>query len=168
MRTDRRRGAPAIVIAALICAWSAGLAGCPGTLDDKQRFFTGSGGAADCGDVPHDVFASKCGGSGCHGPTAPAQGLDLESDGVADRVVGKKATECAGILVDPGEPEASIVFRKMLPIGVPGCGEPMPYGRPTLSASELACVRAWIAEQVPALPDAGDSDAGDSDAEDGG
>jgi hypothetical protein len=56
--------------------------------------------------------------------------------------------------VDPGDPEGSFLYRKLLPLNVPGCGEPMPYGRAPLTAGEIGCVRDWITEQTP-LPDAG-------------
>lgn len=42
-------------------------------------------------DVPAD-FRNSCGGSGCHGPSNGAAGLDLESPGLADRVSFRNAT----------------------------------------------------------------------------
>src|SRR4051812_2866149 len=94
---------------------AAALAGCPGTLKDKERFLVdgGGGGAAPCPDVPAEILAGKCGGNGCHGGTVPAQGLDLESPGVAARVVGKPAMECTGILADPQDPTGSVIYTKL-------------------------------------------------------
>src|SRR6187551_2514877 len=85
------------------------LAGCPGTLDDKERFLADAGKAGNgasepdggdaappdagpdlgsCGDVVTRIFVPSCGGTGCHGAIAAQQDLDLVSPGVAARVVG--------------------------------------------------------------------------------
>lgn len=124
--------------------WLAALAGCPGTLKDKERFLDGG----PCPDVPAAILAAKCGGSSCHGATKPQQGLDLESPGVAARVVGHPAQECTGILADPGAPEASVLYTKLL--DTPPCGGRMPLGPDKLSDQEVGCVKQWIAEQTAA------------------
>lgn len=166
MRTDSAattRARRAVALGALVGLWIAGLAGCPGTLDDKQRFLTGTGGD-DCGDVEADIFVKKCGGGPCHGPNEPQEKLDLESPNVAERVVGKVANSCFGILADPENPEASVLYEKLL--DAPLCGDRMPFGVDPLSASEITCVRDWIAAQEPVFPDAGGG--GDDDGGDGG
>ncbi len=120
------------------------LAGCPGTLEDKERFLvdgamTGNGG---CGDVPTRIFVPSCGGIGCHGVTAPQQGLDLESPGVAARVIGVRAKVCSGLLADPANPDGSLIYGKLL--DPPPCGARMPLARPSLSLADIECVKAWI------------------------
>lgn len=147
MRTERRIGTiagPALLTLVLLAT------GCPGTLADKERFLTDAavvdtGGADPCGDVPTRIFAAQCGGTGCHGPTAPQQGLDLESADVASRVVGVAATSCAATLADPANPTASFLYTKLAV--KPPCGSQMPLARPPLSSADAACVLSWIAAQ---------------------
>jgi hypothetical protein len=146
------------------------LSGCPGTLDEdeKQRFadyaasHAGSAGSAGgagmpngtagdgavgdpCGDVPTRIFSATCAGTGCHSAKAPQQELDLESPDVASRVVGVTGKMCLQLLADPQNPEASLLYSKLLPSRP--CGVQMPLARPPLSASDIACVRSWIAAQ---------------------
>jgi hypothetical protein len=152
MRTERIARWTALGLSALLGLLA--LAGCPGTLKDKERFLPdggggGAGGAAACADVstvPAQIFANKCGGNGCHGAMAPQQGLDLESPGVAARVVGVPAKECTGILADPQDPAGSVLYTKLL--DTPPCGARMPFNLAKLSATEIACVKEWIAGQT--------------------
>jgi len=148
MRTDRR-----------ILSWFVWggaltlLAGCPGKLEDKELFLAAlnDGGlqsqtdAGPCGDVVTRIFVPSCGGSGCHGAMAPQQDLDLVSSGVASRVVGVTAKGCSVTLVDPTNPEGSLMYLKLSPN--PPCGAQMPLARPPLSSTDAACVLAWIAAQ---------------------
>ena len=133
------------------------LAGCPGTLADKELYEAaldgarppnGADGSADagpCGDVVERIFVPTCGGSGCHGTSAPQQDLDLVSPGLASRVVGVAGKGCSVVLADPANPEGSLMYQKLSPI--PPCGAPMPLARPPLSRADVACVLAWIAAQ---------------------
>jgi hypothetical protein len=125
------------------------LAGCPGKLRDPGRFtdggLGGAGGGATCPDVPTEILAMKCAGSTCHSGKTPAQGLDLVSAGVESRVVGKMATECKTPLADPKDPAGSQIYVK---ISGTTCGGQMPPGA-VLPASEIACVKEWIAGLTP-------------------
>jgi hypothetical protein len=151
------------------------IAGCPGKLDDKQRFIdyvpaaaagrgggsgaAGSGSSGDagaiaeagaandgpCGDIIDRVFAPSCGDTGCHGAVAPQQALDLVSPGLAERVVGVPGKACVSTLADPTDPKGSLIYQKLLPN--PACGAQMPLARPPLSSEDTACVLAWIAAQ---------------------
>jgi len=98
-----------------------------------------------CGDVVTRIFVPSCGGTGCHGATAPQQDLDLVSPGVAARVVGVLGLGCSATLADPSDPQASLIYQKLSP--TPPCGSPMPLARPALSDEDAACVLAWIAAQ---------------------
>ena len=114
------------------------MAGCPGSLDNKADFLdgghtsasgsTGTGSVNPCGDVPADILAAKCGGSGCHGTKSPQNGLDLESPDVAPRVVGVAAKLCPGILAKPSDPESSVIYTKLLDLTCAGrrCRWPAP------------------------------------------
>lgn len=151
MRTDR------IVLALFAIGLVAAVGGCPGSLDNKADFLdagftsssatgsTGTGSNDPCGDVPADILAAKCGGTGCHGTKNPQNGLDLESPGVAARVVGVASKLCPGILAKPSDPESSIIYTKLLETN--GCNARMPLARPPLSQKEIDCVKAWIGKQ---------------------
>ena len=163
MRIEKPRAtAVQLAVAAALCL----LAGCPGELPNKAEFEAyaaahGDAGAPDtnsqagtsagtaatgaCGDVVARIFVPTCGGTGCHSATAPQQGLDLVSPGVAARVVGVSAKQCLQLLADPQNPEQSLMYQKLLP--KPACGAPMPLARPALSSSDIACVLGWIAAQ---------------------
>ncbi|WP_437735335.1 nucleotide-binding protein [Sorangium sp. So ce1335] len=133
------------------------LTACPGTIEDKERFRARDAGPDDvaCADVP-TVLAERCGGVSCHGPGEPASALDLVTLGVADRVAGRPAQSCAGVLADPERPEESVLYVKLT--DAPSCGARMPLGAPPYTPAELECVAAWIAELTPATcsgPDCG-------------
>jgi hypothetical protein len=151
MRTDR------IVLSLFAIGLVAVVGGCPGSLDNKADFLdggltsssasgsTGTGAVDPCGDVPADILAAQCGGNGCHGTKNPQNGLDLESPGVASRVVGVAAKLCPGTLAKPSDPEGSILYTKLLETNV--CNARMPLARPALSQKEIDCVKAWIGNQ---------------------
>ncbi len=167
MRTDRSlRSAVSALLASGVALSALLLAGCPGTLDDKERFLVDAGSAGNaeaapaveagaeagagpdtgpCGNVETRIFVPSCGGTGCHGATGPQQDLDLVSPGIAARVVGVPGTGCISTLADPANPEASLIYQKLSP--TPPCGSPMPLARPALSDEDVACVLAWIAAQ---------------------
>ncbi|HEY1695657.1 MAG TPA: malectin [Polyangiaceae bacterium] len=146
----------ATVVAAL--AWS----GCAGTLTDPAAFTdspaeagAGEDAAAGpeasddsavggCQDVP-SLFAASCAGTGCHDSVSKAQALDLVSPGVASRLVGVHATEGAGLLIDPSNPSASVVYTKLL--ASPPFGARMPTGS-TLDDATIGCVYDWVAAQA--------------------
>lgn len=157
----------------LALAFALSLVGCPGTLEDKERFLAaanagaagkaGSAGSAGstgvagstpaeagrdagtgpCADAFERIIVPSCGDSGCHGSIATQQDLDLVSPGVAARVIGVPGTSCPVTLADPLNPEASLIYQKLL-APVP-CGMQMPLARPALSTEDTACVLAWIA-----------------------
>ena len=151
MRTDR------IVLALFSFGLIMAASGCPGSLDNKADFLdagftsssvsgsTGTGVVDPCGDVPVDILTPKCGGTGCHGPKAPQNGLDLESPDVASRVVGVASKLCSGTLAKPSDPANSVIYTKLLDTNV--CGLPMPFNRPALSLKEIECIKTWIGNQ---------------------
>lgn len=120
--------------------------GCAASLEDPDRF-TGSGSACPDGvDVEADVFAVRCGGSICHSPgDEPAGGLDLLSEGVAERVAGVAASSgCDGqVLAVPGDPDASLLVRKLG--ASPPCGDRMPLVG-DLEPGDASCIADWIAD----------------------
>lgn len=115
------------------------LTGCPGELQDPDRFLGGTdGGGPTCG-VETDLFVAKCGTAGCHDNTVnAAQGLDLVSPGVANRLRTGLAT-CGSVA---GQPLGSWLVTKVKP--TPGCGGQMPPGLP-LDAQEIRCLELYVA-----------------------
>ena len=96
-------------------------------------------------DVYREVFEPSCTSSACHDDNRPKAGLDLESLGITDRIVGQGSIhdECGDqLLVVPGQPPQSFMINKLL--GTHGeCGEPMPENDMVESA-QLRCVAEWI------------------------
>jgi hypothetical protein len=115
-----------------------------GGIDDPQRFGDGTYCPPDV-DVA-TIFHDRCGGAICHGAGAtPAGGLDLESPGLAERMVGVASEECEGRLrIAPGDPSSSFLIEK-LEGPEPGCGEQMPPVG-ALSPNEITCFRRWIVD----------------------
>lgn len=85
------------------------------------------------------VIAGSC--LSCHSAGALVAGLDLETDAHA-ALVG--VTGASGLLVDPGNPDGSVLLRKLE--GTQGASEggPMPPGS-ALDEASTALVRDWIA-----------------------
>jgi hypothetical protein len=146
---------------------------CPGSLEDPSRFFADAadqgGGEAGgtineagaCPDIPTQVFVPTCTAMGCHSTADKIQGLDLQSSGVASRLVGMCASG-GGYLVDPTNAAQSVVYTKLS--FTPPYGVRMPLGRKPLDTATMACVLAWISAQTGTLStcsnDAGATDAG--------
>lgn len=147
-----RRGAAAFVF---VCA---GLSGCVGSLDDPQRFTDGTYCPPEI--EVEQLFAERCGGAICHGAGAEsAGGLDLESPGLAERLVNVPAEGCSGWeLAVPDDPDSSFLLSK-LEGPPPGCGERMPTVG-YLSENEITCVREWIVAAGDEVADFGGLDGG--------
>jgi hypothetical protein len=126
---------------------AAFLTGCPGTLDDKERFATtgtgeGAGDVGGCGDVPTTLIAPKCATANCHDAEAPPAALDLTADaGLASRLVGV-AGVCDGLLVDPEAPSSSLMYTKCLATNA--CNTRMPITGTKLTAEEEQCLLTWL------------------------
>lgn len=82
----------------------------------------------------------------------PAQGLDLDPPFSRDNLLWVPSSqEPSRLLVWPGQPAASLLFRKLNcsePGPLPG-GEQMPLGRPALGSADQALVYDWIAAGAP-------------------
>jgi hypothetical protein len=133
--------------------------GCPGTLDNPARFLidaepeVGPDGNG-CPDIPGGVLRGTCTSAGCHSAADKTQGLDLESPGVASRLVGACALG-GGLLIDPDQPSRSVMYAKVTI--APPFGSRMPLGKPPLDSTTIACVLSWVSAQKGT---ASDCDAG--------
>lgn len=160
----------------LVALAGAILIGCPGSLEDPERF-AGAGGSvtgngappknlSDCPDVPSAILAASCTNPGCHNSQDRMQGLDLQAPDVGTRLHGKSASEGAGLLVDPDVPARSVLYTKVT--SRPPFGARMPLTGP-LDDDQVACVLAWITSIDAPNADTGGADAGGAhDASDAG
>lgn len=114
---------------------------------DDTVFPGGGGGGAPIGDetgwcAVRQVFAGSC--TSCHSSSSALGGLDLESDPWA-AVVGVTSAAYGVPLVTAGDPDASLLLRKLE--GTQGAdeGSSMPPGS-SVSPDVVAVFRTWIAD----------------------
>jgi hypothetical protein len=116
----------------------------------------GAGGATADGGIPtscansDSILRNNC--IGCHvTPPQPIEAnLDLQSAGVAQRLVGHpadtgsfSACQGKGNLLDRGTLPATGILIDKITHATPACGASMPYAAPLLSLSDQACLQAW-------------------------
>jgi hypothetical protein len=126
----------------------------------------GSGGGSSCEPTEASVsaiFAEACTASGCHNASEPAVGLDLESEGIAGRLVDQAAATCDRTLVVPQDAGLSFLYEK-LTSDAPECGDRMPIGA-RLSDDQLTCIRSWIEGLPPGCETCGGSGCADLDGD---
>jgi hypothetical protein len=152
---SERRSVSSAVFAAVAAA-ALGAAACAGTLDDPERFRDAGSPKSDaatsadatpdssggCGSVEETILHANCTNSGCHTASGSAGSLDLESADVLGRLSNKSATGGTGVLITPGDPDASVLYAKLT--ATPPFGTRMPFGG-SLDDASIACVREWIA-----------------------
>ena len=162
-------GMRVLFFACVACVASA----CAGDLVNPDRFaFLVPDAGTDAAAAPSNVapapacvtalFAKSCAGAACHSP--PALQVDLTSPGVERRLVGKASPStsvCNGHVFVASDGTQSLLLQKLT--APPPCGAAMPFGGTPVSASDLACVRDWVAT----LNGAG-SDGGGAPPRDGG
>ena len=153
----RRGGArPQGGVIRLVGSWfvaAAALLGCSSSADPSSGQPAGP-----CGIT---VMAQTCAVAGCHLsiPGTPAQAnLDLSTSALGDghQLVSAAAqgTYCGHsstpppVIIDPKNPENSLLYNKLQPM--PVCGPQMPFTRPPLSADNQQCILDWI-KSVPGV-----------------
>ena len=138
-------------LAAIACS----LLACAGSLDRPERFAylnaprdggTGDGGLdtdvdAGCNPIA-DIFPPNCTTGACHGAQSQQGALDLESAGMPQRLVDKRAHGGPGMLIDSQNPDQSVLYTKLF--DPPPFQFQMPLGASALSTDELNCVQTWI------------------------
>ena len=101
----------------------------------------GGGSLAACDGFP--IIQANCGGGSCHG-----QGSNLGTFAVSEEefrsYIGEEGVVCAGsgVLVDPADPEGSVLVQKLS--DEPPCGQPMPAGPDRLAPADIECIAAWM------------------------
>ena len=81
----------------------------------------------------------------CHLPGSEQGGLGLYPDAWA-RVVGVPSAQSALLLVDPGAPDNSYLYIKLIDSGesAGGSGRLMPIQQPPLEPGQIETIRLWI------------------------
>ncbi len=94
------------------------------------------------------IFTTSCGFSGCHGGPNPQEELNLEPGQAYDEIVNVSSTRLPQwLLVQPGDPDASLLYVKVASDAPPD-GARMPLGG-SLTAVEIQRLRDWIAAGAP-------------------
>lgn len=90
------------------------------------------------------VFTPSCAVSGCHANPGVNLGLDLSEGRTYMNTVGVTSAEDSTLLrIDPGDPDASYLLRKLR--GDPNIlGDRMPFGGPYLSQAEIDVIEQWV------------------------
>ncbi|HUJ28015.1 MAG TPA: hypothetical protein VLW85_18465 [Myxococcales bacterium] len=131
------------------------LCACAGKLDDPGRFAyvnapPDGGTVSDEGDGGCDplidIFPPSCSTSACHAAESQQGGLDLQSAGLPQRLVGKRAAGGPGFVIDQANPLQSVLLTKLQ--DPPPYGFQMPLGAPPLTDDETACLTAWVQAAV--------------------
>ncbi len=108
------------------------LAGCPGRLDDPEKFEPG------CHlNTETDILVPKCGLSGCHDAITKQNMLDLASPGISTRLKGMSSGIC-----EAPEPLTKLMLSKISPM--PSCGVQMPFAGGTLDGGEIECLTDYL------------------------
>ncbi|WP_433936082.1 c-type cytochrome domain-containing protein [Sorangium cellulosum] len=97
-----------------------------------------------CAEAPAMITA-KCANAGCHDANSKQAGLSLAS-GWETSIRGQTSA-CGGMVLVPGDPDASSVYTKVTPD--PPCNNRMPLGAAPLSDAEITCLHDFIAALTP-------------------
>ena len=130
-----------IVLVALV--WTGISCSGPTTSTDMV-FDSAAEGPATFAQVQTTIFDVSCASSGCHGNSAWP---NLSAGQAYDNIVRVESSR--GIaLVEPGDPDNSYLYRKLL-ADADIDGARMPPGGPYLTPDALEVVRAWIEKGAP-------------------
>jgi len=98
--------------------------------------------------VQSEIFTARCAFSGCHGDSAPQQGMILSAGSAYGNIVGIQAHESSKLRIHPGDPDGSYLINKIRgDIGI--TSSRMPDGGPYLSDAEIKLVVDWVRRGAP-------------------
>ena len=130
------------LLVALAALGLTALVGCPGTLEDPERFDNTPDALASSLDSTQvttcdapAILKAKC--ASCHSGATPIGSLSLAQP---DALRGVAAKGGGGLLIDPAAPDKSVIYLKLL--APAPFGSVMPLNAP-LSAKDIECVRSW-------------------------
>ncbi len=95
-----------------------------------------------------NVFDQSCNNTFCHGGGVTP---DLRADVAYDNIVGKSGTQSSLSFIDPGNPNNSYLYLKVLGTGI--SGQRMPRGQPALPQARIDDLETWISDGAPAKDD---------------
>ncbi|HKV10242.1 MAG TPA: hypothetical protein VJ725_19020 [Thermoanaerobaculia bacterium] len=100
--------------------------------------------------IQAEIFTPNCAKAGCHDAASASSGLVLAAGQSYGNLVGRPATQNGGLArVEPGNPEASYLLRKLR--GDPSItGGRMPLdGPPYLTTEQIEGIAAWVRAGAP-------------------
>jgi hypothetical protein len=133
-----------------MCCLAVG-AGCAGALENPGDFsylqdagaLNPDGGSIGGGcDPVTTIFVPSCATASCHSATTQQASLDLESPGLPARLLGKKCVGGPGFLIDPTNPDQSVIYTKVT--ATPPFNFQMPLGGSALDDDQVACIKSWV------------------------
>lgn len=142
-----RRGATVLTILVLL------ISGCGELRSPTEPLPDPPGGPGDPSAtftrVQDEIFSQYCAFSGCHGPVATQQGMELSAGVAYSNIVNVASREVPQFdRIEPGAPQQSYLYLKVT--GAPGIvGERMPLGQPELTSEQKELVRNWILRGAP-------------------
>lgn len=107
--------------------------------------------------IAQQVFAASCAKSGCHDSETHQADMILLPNAAYSQIVGvgptNPAAAAAGLQrVLAGDPDLSLLYRKLTADLEPGWGSPMPLTGPAVSPALVDIIRLWIIGDVPLGP----------------
>lgn len=99
--------------------------------------------------IARQIFAPRCAVSGCHDSESQQAGLELLPTAAYSAIVGVAPTNgfaaSDGLLrITPGDPGASLLYRKVADDLLAGYGSRMPLGDPRLRGDLVRLMELWI------------------------
>lgn len=94
------------------------------------------------------IFTPTCAVAGCHDAFGNSGGLILTAGQSWGNLVNQPSTEIPALdRIEPGDPDQSYLYRKILGVGI--VGERMPAFGPPLPDESIRLIRDWIRRGAP-------------------
>ena len=98
--------------------------------------------------VQNEIFTPTCTVIGCHDTVGQQEGLVLTPDSSFASIVDVPSRQVPSLdRVEPGDPAASYLYRKVTGSSI--VGERMPFASPALTDAQMQLVRNWILRGAP-------------------
>jgi hypothetical protein len=117
--------------------------------DTRTVVVEAGGNAATSTRVQSEIFSASCAFAGCHGASAPAQGLNLSEGAAYGDIVNVASSERPSLdRIEPNDPMASYLFLKVIGDSTIVGGR-MPLGSPPLADDLIGLLQSWIERGAP-------------------
>jgi len=98
--------------------------------------------------IQTEIFTPSCAVLGCHDPFGNQSQLILTPGNSHTQLVGRQSVEVSSLnRVQPGQPDLSYLYRKILGTGI--TGDRMPQAGQPLSNAQTKLIRDWIRRGAP-------------------